>query len=174
MDYRVYRALELAKKGFYYAGIGVSIIAMLDITIVHVAHAATSDWHITTYFGQTDEVHAKPHKGVDFAIDNGTPVRSIVDGKVVAVLDEGKLSWGKSVHIQDSSGEVLIYGHLSEVRVHTGQDIHFHDVVALSGSTGDSTGPHLHVQVNINGKPIDPMPLIKQASDRIGRELASK
>ena len=76
------------------------------------------------------------------------------------VRDEGNTSFGKSVRIRSDDGRLLIYGHLQDCVARQGDTVHFGDVIGHSGSTGRSTGPHLHFQVNINGKPINPMPTI--------------
>jgi murein DD-endopeptidase len=141
-------------------------IPIASIMFSHFA-LASPNWTITTLFGETDEVHLIPHKGVDFALSVGTPVDSIVDGTVIDVRHAGTKSWGTSVHIKDDQGREVIYGHLSKAEVEIGQVVHMGDEIALSGNTGMSTGPHLHIQININGKPINPM------RDIIGMALGS-
>lgn len=121
---------------------------------------AAGIWDITTHFGDIDSVHPTPHKGVDFAVPEGTPIKSVVEGNVEIVKDEGNTSFGKSVRIRTGDGRLVIYGHLSSMDVHVGEHVDFGEVIGKSGNTGHSTGPHLHFQVNINGKPIDPMPTI--------------
>lgn len=123
---------------------------------------------MTSYFGEIDDVHHVPHNGVDFAMPVGTKVDSIVDGTVTDVRHDGNRSWGTSVHINDTQGRHVIYGHLSEPKVAIGQEVHAGDLIALSGDSGRSTGPHLHIQININGKPIDPM------RDIVGAALGGK
>lgn len=124
-----------------------------------VTYAASLPWTITTHFGDIDSVHPTPHKGVDFALPEGTPLKSIVGGKVT-VVDEGNISFGKSVRISAPDGRYVIYGHMHDFTVQSGATVHFGDTIGHSGTTGNSTGPHLHFQVNINGKPVDPMPTI--------------
>jgi murein DD-endopeptidase MepM/ murein hydrolase activator NlpD len=154
----------------------VIVVGLIIVKVVgmifdpSVSHAASPPWTVTTHYGDIDSDHATPHKGVDFAIPQGTPIHSLSDGTVVAVRDEGNLSFGRSVMIQDHD-KLLIYGHLSQQEVHVGDHVHFGEEIAKSGNTGDSTGPHLHFQVNINGKPVDPSPTIWKASMR---ELVNK
>jgi murein DD-endopeptidase MepM/ murein hydrolase activator NlpD len=147
--------------------ISLVVIPLASLAFSHVALASSPIWTMTSYFGELDDVHHVPHNGVDFAMPVGTPVDSIVDGNVIDVRHAGNKSWGTSVHIRDTQGRDVIYGHLSEVEVQVGQEIHIGDEIALSGNTGHSTGAHLHIQININGKPIDPMPTILKAA--IGR-----
>lgn len=97
------------------------------------------------------------------AIDIAVPMR-----KEVVAADDGTvklvqyLSTGYGVHviIEHGDGLTSLYGHLSEARVTQGQGIHKGDLVGLSGSTGHSTGPHLHFEVRRNGIPVDPMTLL--------------
>ncbi|MFA7381806.1 MAG: M23 family metallopeptidase, partial [Bacteroidia bacterium] len=88
----------------------------------------------------------KYHNGIDFAMPIGTQV-SAVDGGVVTIADMG--DYGLTVIVKHAWGE-SIYGHLSEVKVSVGQNISKGDIVALSGSTGTSTGPHLHFGIKPN------------------------
>jgi hypothetical protein len=124
-----------------------------------------NNWPISTQFNQIDEVHLTPHKGVDFAIQSGTSVPSIGDGIVKSVTDEGAKSFGKSVTIHQTDGTDAIYGHLSKFNVKEGQTVHVGDIIGYSGSTGDSTGPHLHLQVMQNGKAINPLQYAQTQKD---------
>jgi murein DD-endopeptidase MepM/ murein hydrolase activator NlpD len=139
-------------------------IPLVSIAFGNIVSASSPVWTITSYFGELDDVHKIPHNGIDFAAPIGTPVDSIVDGTVTDIKHAGSRSWGTSVHIKDAQGREVIYGHLSEPKVHIGQQIHTGDLLALTGNTGRSTGPHLHIQININGKPIDPMRDIMRAA----------
>ncbi len=100
------------------------------------------------------------HAGsLDIALDLGTPVRAADDGTVKSVE---RLTTGYGVHVVIEHGDGLtsLYGHLTEAQVVVGQGIHKGDVLGVSGSTGRSTGPHLHFEVRRNGAPIDPMTLL--------------
>jgi murein DD-endopeptidase MepM/ murein hydrolase activator NlpD len=132
-------------------------IPVASVICSHLTMAASPLWTETSYFGEVDSVHHIPHNGVDFAMPEGTRVDSIVDGTVIDVRHAGNRSWGTSVHIRDLQGREVIYGHLSQPEVEIGQMVHVGDEIALSGNTGHSFGSHLHIQININGKPINPM-----------------
>ncbi len=94
------------------------------------------------------------HTGVDIAVKSGTPVHAAADGTVV------KAGWNKAygymVVIEHDGGYSTLYGHNSKLLVSVGDDVKQGDVIAKSGSTGWSTGPHVHYQLMKMGKPINP------------------
>ncbi len=94
------------------------------------------------------------HRGLDLANRTGTPIIATADGKISKIGRTTGL--GKLIVIQHGYGFVTRYGHLSEIKVKRGQKVKRGDVVALMGSTGYSTGPHLHYEVIRNGKYYDP------------------
>lgn len=128
--------------------------------------SASEIWDITCKFGEQDSLHPNGHKGVDFALPEGTQLKSVVEGNVEVVRDEGSISFGKSVRIRTDDGRLVIYAHLRDMAVSVGERVEFGEVIGHSGNTGHSTGPHLHFQVNINGKPINPMPTIYEGAMR--------
>jgi murein DD-endopeptidase MepM/ murein hydrolase activator NlpD len=101
------------------------------------------------------------HHGVDLVAELGTPVMATARG--VVVWRGNKLGYGNCVVIRHGKQLSTIYGHLSHIGVHTGQSISKGEVIGLSGSTGFSTGPHLHFEVRRDGVPVDPLPLLKRA-----------
>ena len=113
--------------------------------------------HITSGFGM--RVHpilgySRAHNGIDYGAPVGTQVWAVGDGRVT------KAGWvdgyGNYVELHHANGWESEYGHLSRILVHTGQRIGQKDVIALSGSTGLSTGPHLHYGLKLNGHFVDP------------------
>lgn len=94
------------------------------------------------------------HNGVDIAIVTGTPIQSTMDGEVV-YAGWNNQGYGNLVIVENGPYRTY-YAHLSEVPVEVGQTIRAGDVIGLSGSTGNSTGPHLHYEVRYNGQPLDP------------------
>ena len=95
------------------------------------------------------------HEGVDIAVDYGTPVRVTASGKVtMAGWVDG---YGNLVEVDHGGGFVTRYGHNSMLLVVVGQEVKTGDIISLAGSTGRSTGPHVHYEVRVNGKPTDPM-----------------
>ena len=95
------------------------------------------------------------HSGIDIGIDEGTPVHA-ADGGVV-VWSGWMGGYGYAVVIDHGNGLSTLYGHNSELAVDEGQSVAKGQVISYAGSTGNSTGPHVHFEVRANGDPVDPM-----------------
>jgi murein DD-endopeptidase MepM/ murein hydrolase activator NlpD len=95
------------------------------------------------------------HKGLDIRARPGTPI--IAPAKGVVTMAGGDGAYGLSVEIQHSRAVVTKYGHLQRINVREGQPVRRGDVVGFVGSTGRSTGPHLHYEVKLNGIHVNPM-----------------
>ena len=115
------------------------------------------DWRITDGFGAVDQWHPHGHKGVDFAVPADSPFPSVGDGYVTRVADDGMRSFGRSITVRMRDGYDVIYGHLSRQTVRVGDPVRTGQVIGYTGNTGDSTGPHLHLQVMRGQLPIDPL-----------------
>lgn len=96
-----------------------------------------------------------PHNGTDFAMNTGTPVLTTGDGVVTRV--ENHPFAGKYVEIQHGTRFTTRYMHLDRILVRHGQTVSRGDRIGLSGATGRVTGPHLHFELHVNGRPVDPM-----------------
>ena len=95
------------------------------------------------------------HEGIDIAVGQGTPVRAAAAGTVIyAGWMEG---YGNLVAIDHGNGLSTAYGHNSSLASSVGQSVSAGQVIAYSGSTGHSTGPHVHFEVRVNGAPVDPL-----------------
>src|SRR3989339_1200692 len=113
------------------------------------------DIYITQLFGVTKDskrLYASgSHSGVDFRASVGTPVKAVADGIVLGVGDTDKTcpyaSFGKFIFIQHYNGLSTAYGHLSLIKVSTGNKVRRGDIIGYSGNTGHTTGPHLHLTV---------------------------
>ncbi len=95
------------------------------------------------------------HAGVDFKADTGTKIEAAMDG--VVKYAGRKSMYGNAVVIKHENGYETLYGHLSKMNVKQGDKIKQKDIIGLAGSTGRSTGPHLHFELIKNGKKIDPL-----------------
>lgn len=100
------------------------------------------------------------HSGVDLGVDIGTPLTAILPGTVEAAEWMG--GYGYAVLIDHGGGVESLFGHCSQLFVVPGQTVSAGMLVAASGNTGYSNGPHVHVEVRMNGSPVDPLPLLLQ------------
>jgi murein DD-endopeptidase MepM/ murein hydrolase activator NlpD len=94
------------------------------------------------------------HEGLDIAVDFGTPVTSTADGLVIYAAPHA--GYGNLVILYHSNGITTRYGHLSRITVETGQRVKRGDQIGHAGSTGRSTGPHVHYEIRENDQPLDP------------------
>ena len=99
------------------------------------------------------------HTGVDVAGPYGAPIFAAAAG-VVAVVDSGTTGYGNYVIVVHPGGFVTLYGHLSAALVKPGDQVGQGQVIGAEGSTGASTGPHVHFEVRLNGTPVDPAPYL--------------
>lgn len=95
------------------------------------------------------------HQGIDIANSMDTPIVATADGEVVQ--SEASGGYGNIVQIDHGNGIATIYGHNSRIIVNVGQSVRKGQVVSYLGSTGRSTGPHVHYEVRVNGTAVDPI-----------------
>lgn len=96
------------------------------------------------------------HTGIDYRADTGTPVSAARDGKVVETTGGWAGGWGNSVVIDHGGGLKTRYAHLSRISVSVGETVPQGSIVGYSGSSGFSTGPHLHFEARVNGSVVQP------------------
>jgi len=109
---------------------------------------------------------ARMHAGIDFGAAWGSPIVAAADGQVVAAGWSG--GYGRQVRIAHSSGIVTTYSHMSGIAASPGELVRQGQVIGYVGSTGLSTGPHLHFEVRLAGQPVDPMTVQMQSRNVIG------
>jgi murein DD-endopeptidase MepM/ murein hydrolase activator NlpD len=103
------------------------------------------------------------HPGIDFLAPSGDAVRATAGGTVITADNAG--GYGNMVEIDHGNGVTTRYGHLSAILVKVGQIVAKDALIGRIGSTGRSTGPHLHYEVRLDGKAIDPMRYIRAGSE---------
>ena len=101
----------------------------------------------------------KNHLGIDIVARSGSPVAATADGRVV--FSGNRKGYGKVIVINHGFGFQTIYAHNSHLSVRSGSPVKRGQVIARVGSTGHTTGPHLHYEVRKNGEPIDPRPYLQ-------------
>ena len=106
------------------------------------------------------------HRGVDIAVAQGTPIKAIHDGRVVSAGDAG--DYGLCIVIEDEKGYQSRYAHCSSLSVTAGQEVKRGDVIGAVGSTGNSTGPHLHLEIMLNGEYLNPYYFVDTGDDGTG------
>ena len=111
------------------------------------------------------------HKGIDLAVPTGTPVHAPADGMIARA--EWFSSYGLYVQIEHGGNLETRYGHMSRLNVAAGQMIHKGDVIGFVGTTGRSTGPHLHYEVRVAGVAVNPIPYMQGDSATVRAQLAS-
>lgn len=128
------------------------------------------DGLISSVFGKRRTMNGKPkspHSGTDFRSPTGTPVRSISNGRVALVAD--LFYTGQTVVVDHGEGLFSLYGHLSKVLVKEGHELLVGEVLGEVGSTGRSTGAHLHLTVRLLEERVDPLALLAVFDDLIPR-----
>lgn len=109
---------------------------------------------ITSRFGERSSRRVSTHTGLDIACSTGTSIQAVADGVVTFSGTDG--SYGKLVKISHGNGVETWYAHCSKLYVKSNQEIKKGDTIAAVGSTGNSSGPHLHLELRVNGKAINP------------------
>ena len=117
-------------------------------------------YHITATFGQGGNRWAHDHTGLDFAAPIGTRIGAVMKGVVIFADWAGP--YGRQVQIRHEDGTVTWYNHMSKFSVTVGETVYAGDQVGAVGMTGNTTGPHMHFEVQPDGGPaIDPTPWLR-------------
>src|SRR5437764_5328438 len=132
------------------------------LALVPYRKPVVGEVEFTSGFGvRSDPFLGRPamHTGLDFRAQTGDPVRATANGKVVSSGSAG--GYGRMVEIDHGNGLSTRYGHLSEINVKVGDPIKIGQVIGEVGSTGRSTGPHLHYETRIDGEAVDPQKFLR-------------
>ncbi|SEQ32659.1 murein DD-endopeptidase [Ectothiorhodospira magna] len=152
--------------GRFYTAEGHSLLPPFDRRPFTGSYRISSPFDLRRRHPVTGTV--APHHGTDFAMPIGTPILAPADGRVVRV-DEHPLA-GRFLVIEHGQGYTTRYLHLSRALVRPGQTVERGQRIALSGNTGRSTGPHLHYELHVNGRPVDAMRAELPRSERLTGE----
>lgn len=126
-------------------------------------------YRITSEFGVWQPVREGAHTGIDLAMPVGTSLRSVIDGTILKVYtDAGKT--GNGITIQGVDGKEYTYAHMEKVVGKVGDSVQYGQYIGNSGNTGNSTGPHLHFEVQENGEYIDPTPIVGKLDSMSGND----
>lgn len=174
---------------------GVQFASGRKIDMLKWQHDGKTDWFEASGVGQKRPGLAKPviaqrvssgfgmrfhpllgysrmHAGIDFAASTGTPIYAVTDGRVVFAGRHG--GHGNYVKLAHSGGLGTGYGHMSRIAVSAGESVRRGEIIGYVGSTGLSTGPHLHYEVYRNGQTVNPMSVkFEQSSQLSGGELVA-
>lgn len=157
-------AADQASRSDRSAGLNTSVTAAPENVWLLPFH----DYEFTSNFGMR---WGRPHKGVDLAAPEGTPFAAVHGGTVV--IAEWHSGYGNMVMIDHGNGIRTVYGHASRLLVKAGEKVKTGQVIALTGNTGFSTGPHLHLEVHINGEAVEPVKWFKQHGVDLKLEMES-
>jgi len=140
----------------------IDTLSSREVVRAHIPSIRPTDtgWLSSRFGFRTDPYTAKQtfHRGLDFSVPLGTDVRVTGDG-VVAVVQQQR-GFGRVVKVDHGNGVVTVYAHLSEPLVRKGDTVRRGDVIARSGNTGRSTAPHLHYEIRVGGRPVNPLTYI--------------
>jgi len=153
------RQVQIQRQGFQ---------AMLDtmksreIVRDHIPsiRPVASGWLSSRFGFRTDPFTKKKkyHKGIDFSVPTGTPVKATGDGIVSAIQQQR--GFGRVVRLDHGNGVVTLYAHLDKVFVKKGAKVQRGETIANSGNTGRSSAPHLHYEVRLSGRSVNPISYI--------------
>lgn len=143
----------LYEDGNYYDDRGESLGRAFQRYPFKGHHRVSSPYNLARLHPITKRI--SPHKGVDFAMSVGTPIYATGDGVVTRVKNHRYA--GKYVEIKHEGRYLTRYLHLSRITVRRGQKVQRGERIALSGNTGRSTGPHLHYELHIKGRAVNPL-----------------
>jgi murein DD-endopeptidase MepM/ murein hydrolase activator NlpD len=174
-----YALRDTAMSGHFSRSIGSAFGGLVNDENVFNLASSPSLWPVmgvvTSSFGEREDPfngEGAFHKGIDIATNVGQPIRAAADGTVVlAGMANG---YGREVRIDHGHGIETIYGHMSGFAVTTGEDVKRGEIIGYVGTSGRSTGPHLHYEVLIHDTPVNPHKYLRETmTDLASAQLAS-
>ncbi|NTX14608.1 M23 family metallopeptidase [Myxococcus sp. CA051A] len=114
------------------------------------------DWPLRgVLYGRFGKKGREPHDGIDLAAPAGTPVKTAQEGTVLYAGEQR--GYGNIVIVEHANRLITLYAHNRDLRVRTGQKVRREQVIATVGESGKTSGPHLHFELRLDGKPVDPL-----------------
>jgi murein DD-endopeptidase MepM/ murein hydrolase activator NlpD len=158
----VSQAADLAASSRVVPAVAFSVAPFRRSGVSIPSRMPVEGMHLSSDFGM--RVHPvlggrRMHKGVDLPAPTGTPIHATADG-VVSRADWFSI-YGLYVSIEHGGNLETRYGHMSRLNVAAGQEVHKGDIIGYVGTTGRSTGPHLHYEVRIAGEAVNPVPYMQ-------------
>lgn len=141
-------AVETAAQEIKEENEAIAIINNVKISVLPVTG------RITSRYGESSSRRKSTHTGLDIACITGTDIKVVSDGVVTFAARQG--SYGNLVKVDHGNGVETWYGHCSKIYAKVGDKVKAGDVIAAVGSTGNSTGPHLHLEIRVNGNTVNP------------------
>ena len=163
------KGLDELQTKFDHSGSQLSVLESMlysqQLQLSAVPSARPSQGYITSGFGTRSDPFSggvAHHMGIDFSANTGDPVRSAAGG--VVSFAGVKSGFGNVVEVDHGNGYSTLYGHNSQLIVRAGDIVRAGQQLAKAGSTGRSTGPHVHFEVHINGVPVNPRKFLDKVS----------
>ena len=136
--------------------------AMPDVNGIKLATRPVTG-RITSRYGVSSSIRKSTHTGLDIAATKGTPIQVVANGTVTCASYQG--AYGNLVKVDHGNGVETWYGHTSKMYVKVGQTVTAGETIAAVGSTGNSTGPHLHFEIRVNGEHVNPQNYLYNATN---------
>jgi len=140
----------------------IDTLSTREVVRAHIPSIRPTDvgWTSSRFGFRKDPFTTKQtfHRGLDFSVPVGTEVRVTGDGVVMAVQQQR--GFGRVIKVDHGNGVVTVYAHLNEQLVKKGTRVKRGDIIAKSGNTGRSSAPHLHYEIRIGGRPVNPLTYI--------------
>lgn len=174
-----YQLRDTALSGRFSRSLGSTFGGLLNDENIFNLASSPSLWPvmgvITSSFGEREDPfngEGAFHKGIDIAASIGQPIRAAADGTVIiAGMANG---YGREVRIDHGHGIQTVYGHMSAFAVTSGEDVKRGEIIGYVGSSGRSTGPHLHYEVLIHDTPVNPHKYLRETMmDLASAQIAS-